>query len=66
LKEELRDIVFLCNRLPDEHEFKMLSSFPGLYYVVGDTLKSRDLLRGGVVGAWKGINPNPKTIIKLM
>jgi hypothetical protein len=58
VESEYCPIVFLCPRLPDEEEFESLQSFPDIFYVVGDSRRKRDLIKGGIDGAEKVIIMN--------
>jgi hypothetical protein len=51
---EYRSIVILCERPPTDEEHALLAKFPALTYIIGNPTKKRDLLRAGIVGAWKG------------
>ncbi|KAJ3330214.1 hypothetical protein HDU76_006197 [Blyttiomyces sp. JEL0837] len=61
LTEELRPIVFLCTRLPNDEEFETLAYFPQVYFVVGDPRRKRDLIRGGISGSLKVVITNMGT-----
>ncbi|KAJ3216082.1 hypothetical protein HDU67_009962 [Dinochytrium kinnereticum] len=52
---DLRPIIFICDRLPTEEEFSILSVFPKLYFIVGDPRSERDLLSAGIAFAEKVI-----------
>ncbi|KAF9965716.1 hypothetical protein BGZ70_004266 [Mortierella alpina] len=51
--KQLQDIVVLCSRLPTDTEFKVLKSFPRLYFLIGDCLSRDDLERGAITRSSK-------------
>ncbi|KAI9246890.1 hypothetical protein BDA99DRAFT_609419 [Phascolomyces articulosus] len=46
--EELQDIIILCNELPSEKEFEMISNFPRVYIMEGNCRQPDDLHRAGI------------------
>ncbi|KAG0019871.1 hypothetical protein BGZ80_005158 [Entomortierella chlamydospora] len=51
--KQLQDIVVLCSRQPNANEFKVLRSFPRLYFLIGDCLSRDDLERGAITKSSK-------------
>ncbi len=43
--------MFLCDRLPTEEEFRILSVFPDVFFKAGDCRNKRDLVKAGIIGS---------------
>ena len=56
--DEIKNIVFLCHRLPTHEEFNSLSKFPNVYYIQGEPRKKSDLLRAGIEASDKVVITN--------
>ncbi|ORX56940.1 hypothetical protein DM01DRAFT_318668 [Hesseltinella vesiculosa] len=50
-RDDLRDIVILCQSLPEPKMFELLNRFPKLYFMVGNPRYPDDLLRAGLKNA---------------
>ncbi|KAJ3102136.1 hypothetical protein HDU97_000778 [Phlyctochytrium planicorne] len=51
--EDIRPVLFLAENLPTDDEFRILSVFPKVYYMIGDPRTEKDLLRAGLFAAHK-------------
>lgn len=50
---DFRPVVIFSHRLPTAREFKSFAEFPKIYFIRGDCLSSKDLLRAGLRKAEK-------------
>ena len=46
--EAIKPVVILCRREPTEEEWRGLSVFPFVYFLVGDVLRRNDIMRAGL------------------
>ncbi|KAF9931955.1 hypothetical protein FBU30_009250 [Linnemannia zychae] len=51
--KQLQDVVILAPRQPNTQEFRILKSFPRLYFLIGDCLSRDDLERGAITKSSK-------------